>query len=125
MTTDVDSPICTCLEEVLDEVQTLDGQLADPLTLEPAIQNLEGTIVSLRHWTSRRRTSISSKIGNKRPIAGATSGRSSRSAWSRMSSLNLRRSGTAVRSRTHASAKSSGRHISRLSQTATRSGVRS
>lgn len=32
------------LEEVLDDVETLDGQLATPLSLEPAIQNLERTI---------------------------------------------------------------------------------
>lgn len=44
MTTDADSPVRIRLEEILDDVRTLDGQVADPLTLEPAIRNLEGTI---------------------------------------------------------------------------------
>ncbi|MCU4975830.1 hypothetical protein OB955_24425 [Halobacteria archaeon AArc-m2/3/4] len=32
------------LEEVLDDVKALDGQLATPLSLEPSICNLERTI---------------------------------------------------------------------------------
>ncbi|WP_408960157.1 hypothetical protein [Natrinema sp. 74] len=44
MTTDAEQPIRVRLEEVLDDIQTLEGQLADPLSLGPAIRNLEETI---------------------------------------------------------------------------------
>ncbi|WP_222913541.1 hypothetical protein [Natrinema sp. SYSU A 869] len=44
MTTDADHAMRVRLEEVLDDIKTLDGQLADLLTLGPAIRNLEETI---------------------------------------------------------------------------------
>lgn len=44
MTTDTDHRTYVRLEEVLENVKTLDGQLADPLSLGPSIRNLEETI---------------------------------------------------------------------------------
>ncbi|WP_254525085.1 hypothetical protein [Natrinema caseinilyticum] len=41
-----------CLEEVLREVETLDTQLSEPITLRPAITTLETTVELLERVVS-------------------------------------------------------------------------